>query len=252
MRKNALKFVFGLGFVLALGAGCTDSAPAPAASIPTNESPAPAKRLVVEGCPTFAEVISRKPDELASCFFKIHPKLSALEFRLNTAPSSEKESLILINKIDVFPAKAASAVQTLVTHMSEPPLEGTDYLLTEDMNFDGYNDLKLVTSAGATGNTHFDIWLFDATSSQFTFHEGLSGLTNPRTDLKNKTVNSFSHSSAAEFENQTFIWQSGQLVLTREVVQMYNQATDKITCTISERQNGKMIVIGKQNKACEL
>jgi hypothetical protein len=51
----------------------------------------------------------------------------------------------------------------------EAPYRGSDWFRVEDMNFDGYDDVFVLTTWGATGNEAGCVWLYDPQSGRFEF-----------------------------------------------------------------------------------
>jgi hypothetical protein len=80
----------------------------------------------------------------------------------------------------------------------------------EDMNFDGYMDLKIAASVGRA-NRYDDCWLWDTTSRKFVLHEALSQLASLVFNPESKTVRSYTHISASDSEEATYTWKNGKL-----------------------------------------
>jgi hypothetical protein len=84
--------------------------------------------------------------------------------------------------------RSGRRVQTLdECEVIESPPKGEAWLKTEDLNFDGYQDLLLLASWGATGNQSWCVWLFDAASSKFLYVPDLQ-LGTHRLNAKDKTI----------------------------------------------------------------
>ncbi|MFA4954419.1 MAG: hypothetical protein WC641_03855 [Patescibacteria group bacterium] len=245
-------FGISMGLVIFFGAGCAGQSGSVSSIIDQRAAAPSSTKTITEGCPAYAKVVSSTAANLSSCFFYINPKLPAYEFRLHTAPLAKKDTIILIDAIDVIPVGAAAATQVLTADPAESPLDGANssYLNVEDLNFDGYKDLELLSSQGATGNTVFIVWLFNPKLSAFVSNETLSNLMNPVPDPKTKTIKSFSNSSAADWSQQTYAWKDERLVLVHEVIQSYEYASETVSCTTSEYSNGKKVKTVKINEGC--
>jgi tetratricopeptide (TPR) repeat protein len=64
---------------------------------------------------------------------------------------------------------------------------GKGRLTVVDMNFDGYQDIRLHCMAGQH-NVSYLFWLFDKDAGKFVFHSDLSELLNPVPDPKTKSI----------------------------------------------------------------
>jgi len=57
-----------------------------------------------------------------------------------------------------------------------------------DLNFDGYNDFRILKDAGATGNAWFDTWLYNAKQKSWIRNSFLSNACSVSVDSVNKRV----------------------------------------------------------------
>lgn len=253
-----------VSLLLIFGAGCTtqekSASPSTAKSSPPSSTSTidqrivtpPSAKITFEGCPPYSEIVSSTDSNPSSCFFHINQKLPIYEFRLHAAPFAPKEKIVLINRIDVVPVGATTATQVLIVDSGESPMSDTDrsYVSVEDLNFDGYNDLKVLRSQGATGNTTYTVWMFDPKTSQFILNKQLSNLMNPTPNPKTETLTSFSNSSAADWGHQTYVWKNGQLMLIHEVIQNFEHVSETVSCTINEYINGRKVKTTRVEKEC--
>lgn len=96
--------------------------------------------------------------------FTIHSTLPPYIFRVNWRPTGEYGGIIEFVQIEVMKGENPTVLQTLVVDdISAPSLD----FLAVDMNFDGYSDLKLLWTAGATGNAAYKVWLFKPAGQTF-------------------------------------------------------------------------------------
>ncbi len=71
-------------------------------------------------------------------------------------------------------------MQILSARMDEAPADGQiDFFSAQDINFDGYQDIKLQTMWGVTGNRIFDFYIYNPTTQKFVFSPAISKLSNP-------------------------------------------------------------------------
>ncbi len=104
------------------------------------------------------------------------------------------------------------------TGKSIPHENGLGELTREDFNFDGYPDLVMRAATDQQENSTYCIWLFDPASQRFTSSGELSSLSNPTPDPASKTVVSHKNEDCAGgcYDEDTYSWRNGQLVLMRE------------------------------------
>jgi hypothetical protein len=94
--------------------------------------------------------------------FRIAPHLPA--YRVTPVLDSSH----IVDRLEI--SSAGRRIQTLdECEVIDSPPKGETWLKSEDLNFDGYQDLLLLASWGATGNQSWCIWLFDAASSRFRY-----------------------------------------------------------------------------------
>ena len=107
------------------------------------------------------------------------------------------------------------------------PLSDSDRVIAEDLNFDGYTDLKIMASRGQA-NVYYACWLWNKTKQKFVLHEELSQVASPRFDASTKTIFSFTHISATDSTKATYMFQHGKLRLLELVEQAYEKAGNVI------------------------
>jgi hypothetical protein len=137
-------------------------------------------------------------------------------------------------------------VQILDAQQSEPPPSKLGYFVTRDMNFDGYEDISLLTWWGATGNAGFNYWLYNPKTKEFVFNETLSSLSNPTPHTDSQTITTHSNGGAAGmiFVDQVYKYGNGEYVFIKEVKQEETDGTRGIfTRTTTELKDGKMQVV---------
>ncbi len=149
--------------------------------------------------------------------FKIHKSLPAYTFHL----VGNRESN-LIDSIEVSKGNDTAIIQVLKDfEMDEPPFRGAKYFQAEDINFDGYRDLKLLSWWGVTGNKGYSYWLFEPKKNRFVFNQELRDLSNPTPNYKRKLIKTHSVGGMAGYiyENADYAFVNGRLVSIREEVQ---------------------------------
>lgn len=127
----------------------------------------------------------------------------------------------------------------------EPPPGGRDDFGTADFNFDGYQDLKLLATWGATGNRAYLCWLFDSKTGAFSFERSLLDLGNPTPDPKTRTISTRATGGMAGqvYTKGTYAWKSGTLALTRRERQAWNEKRKAFDRFREERVGDTLAVV---------
>lgn len=117
------------------------------------------------------------------------------------------------------------------------------YFLLEDMNFDGYRDIRILMDypCGNMG-CQFYFLLFDPKTRKFVFNESLSALLDPEVNKNKRTITSFSNGGSGEYFYQTFQFNSNKLVLIMEENQTWSEGRGYVKKT-SKLINGKMVLV---------
>lgn len=118
-----------------------------------------------------------------------------------------------------------------------------DYLIAEDMNFDGYTDFRLMQFPTAGPNTYWYFWLFDPDTGTFfrsmEFEE--SSLVSPEFDQGSKMIKCFHRDGMGIYGTEYYFIEEGHLLLVRSE-QTEFQGPDSLITTVTELVNDEMIV----------
>ncbi|MGD0841312.1 MAG: hypothetical protein ABSA32_09170 [Candidatus Acidiferrales bacterium] len=132
----------------------------------------------------------------ATFTFDIGPNLPQFTFKVIPEPQpkdSYGDAQSTVREIQVFQGKSGQPLQRLtgcdLNDMAPPP-DGSDWFHTEDINFDGYQDLYLMTTSGG-GNQGGCVWLFNPKTRRFDYSEEFSELDGARLDPATKTIFSY-------------------------------------------------------------
>lgn len=96
----------------------------------------------------------------------------------------------------------------------------------EDLNFDGYKDLRLQAMIPAGANAPYLYWLYDANQGKFIRNEDLEQVISPEIDLQQKRLISHERISAAEHLSIVYAWQDGKLQPVIKEVTACQEAKD--------------------------
>ena len=175
--------------------------------------------------------------------FRIHPRSPIYTLHLIGNPASNT-----IVRIEVFRQNDPTLIQTLEAGMGEPPYRGADYFQAEDINFDGYLDIKLLAWWGATGNAGYRYWLFDKETDRFVYDEAFSELGDPIPHPETKTITTSSMGGMADRIHTFAAFQvmDGKPTVIWEERQDWIEDDKYFLKIIKERCNGKLEVVSKE------
>ena len=107
----------------------------------------------------------------------------------------------------------------------------------EDVNADGYADLKFLHWWGATGNRTYFYWLFDKATGKFEYEKQLAELPNVSPDPETHEIKTHSNTGAAgnSYTDQVYRFEGNNLVLVREAKQEWNDNKQCFYKTTTER-----------------
>lgn len=180
----------------------------------------------------------------ATFIFKIHRKLPSYTFHL--VGNLEFNAF---ERIEVSKGNDTTIIQVLKDfEMDGPPYRGAKYFQTEDINFDGYTDIKLLSWWGATGNSGYNYWLFEPKKGRFVLNKELRDLSNPTPDYKRKQIKTHSVGGMAGhiYGNAAYAFVNGRLMSIREEEQDWVKDKKCFLRVIRERRNRKMVIVSRK------
>lgn len=92
---------------------------------------------------------------------------------------------------------------------------GLPYLQIVDVNFDGYPDLRFLSSWGATGNEWYATYIYNPALHKFVFNKILSRLCSVSIDPKTKQISSYYHGGACAEYWDYYKFVNNKLVLIK-------------------------------------
>lgn len=203
---------------------------------------------IVEGCTItpynqgkleFGDVVTDVRG-VAICRFNIHNGLPIYNFYLRGIAEYNTIDQIEITK----GIESKLLVQKLEAGMGQPPPSGGNFFGAQDINFDGYKDIRLMSWWGATGNTGYTYWLFDPSKNIFVENTDLSSLSNPTPEFQTKTIATHSVGGMAGciYNNETYKFDGdGKLILIRSEEQDWVEESKSFIKTIGELKDGKIV-----------
>jgi hypothetical protein len=137
--------------------------------------------------------------------------------------------------------KGSTGVQQVLTGFgTEPPYKGSKYLQFEDLNFDGYKDIKLLAWWGS-GGQGYNIWLFHPLKETFVYNEQLSNLGNVSAVPESKTISSSYRSGWASHGSALYQFAGDSLLLIRSETTEWIESEKHFLKTVRVRRDGVMI-----------
>jgi hypothetical protein len=124
---------------------------------------------------------------------------------------------------------------------SERPPEGMDAIVIEDLDGDGLKDLRVLAWWGATGNTGWFAWRFDAEAGDLVAVPGFRELSSPVVDRATRCIRTrqVGGAAGAVFRSQLWCWRAGKLELTWEEVQDFQDGA--LVRVTRERRDGMLV-----------
>jgi len=147
---------------------------------------------------------------------------------------------------DIEVLQAGRLIQTITGHEVDQdalyPALLESAAQSVDANFDGYQDLELLSDCGATGNCDYDFYLYDPAENKFVRDKFLNGLTSPTFDATKKQIITGSNSSAVDWTTSTYEFRNGKYVeIEREVSSESGKKT-------YELKDGKMVLTDSEKR----
>jgi hypothetical protein len=174
----------------------------------------------------------------------IHPSLA---LRIVVAGDTSGPSL---DSIVVFASSDATRpLQVLRRGDGEMPLPHfTDVVRTIDLDADGWRDLLVGRFWGATGNSGYDVWRFNATSRRFVLDSTLSTLVNPDPVPGRPCVSTHSNSSAADDEMGVYCLHAGRWRLDSTESHTWLRDSNAVRHDISARRGDSLVIVRSETK----
>jgi hypothetical protein len=130
------------------------------------------------------------------CSFLIHVNLPEYRFKI-TGKRGQND----IESIEISRGSETDSVQTFTGISTYPATKRI--FETQDINFDGYFDVRTAAWYGSAGYTGFHYWIFNPEVQQFELNQDLLNLANPKPDPKAQTIDA---------EEGTYKWENVELV----------------------------------------
>lgn len=146
-------------------------------------------------------------------------------FRCRLRPGEPEVKLVVSGEgsipetVDVHsPADAPRPMQRLLLDNSQGAYEGSGLLVGEDLNGDGWMDLRVFTYSGSGGQM-YDVFRYQPSRRRFIPDTVLSPSMNVRRLPGRRCVRTSSKTSASDHSGADYCWRNGAWVMTRAYAQ---------------------------------
>jgi len=176
-----------------------------------------------------------------TCTFRINSKLPPFTFHFAGREDNT------FGDLDITAGSSSQVIQ-IIENSTDPnaiaPAKAESVLASVDANFDGYQDLQLLSSCGGTGNCSSNFYLYDPKANQFVHNDFLSGLVTPSFDQAKKQVVTSSNLSAYDTDSETYQYENeGRYTLIEKQVSTWDRQGHTVTLRTYELRNGQMELI---------
>lgn len=182
-------------------------------------------------------------ESLAQEIWKFHDKkYSFILQRDSTLSDDSSQYNCTIKSIGIFELSSGKQLQNILIDDNSlacnmPPDE---VFITEDINFDGWNDFRLLQFMPAAPNLPYYFWIFNSKKGSFERDTTLENITSPSFDSKLKIIQSAWRDGCCTHGTDTYSYINGKIVLIEQIVSEIDPDTNKETISKRKRINGKM------------
>jgi len=169
---------------------------------------------------------------------RIHPSLPEYAFTLRGAQADPAQESIRVTSIEIRAGSAANPSQVITALETETPLvAGMPVLEPIDMNFDGYQDMRIVEFRSAGPNTAYLNWLFDPVTGNFVQNKDLNEIPSAQFDPVRREIRSEWRDGATRYGTSIYAFRDGRPILVRKEEKTFRSA-DVYVLTVSGLVDG--------------
>jgi len=117
-------------------------------------------------------------------------------------------------------------------------------LVLEDMDFDGFMDMRLMQFVSAGANIPYYCWLWDPPAQRFVYNEALSDIPSPLFDPVKKQVLGFATNGAAEYIDSVYEYRGAELTLVARTITGYDYEGGTVIVTTEELVDDQITITG--------
>ena len=174
---------------------------------------------------------------------------STLPYRFEVTWSGTVLTAIVVSRIE---GHSPTVFQTITVpesnlYLPDAPQKRHDFLIVEDLNFDGFADIKLLGAYGAYAGTEtYIVWFFNPVTRMFVHRPEFDAIVSPDVDQSTHHIHSYNcwRSLCDEHDFRSYDYQRGQLSLLREEKQELNdESSAEFVRTVTVRKTTGMAEI---------
>jgi hypothetical protein len=179
----------------------------------------------------------------------VAPNLPRVTFRIipDVQPNDQfGNATSIVRDIEVFWGDSLETTQHLTGcewfGMEAPP-RGEDWFRAVDFNFDGYQDIYILTNWGATGNNQGCVWLYDPEARRFEYSPEFSELGSFTLDAPHKTIITWSNGGMAGgvHSAEKYRVAENRPVLVYDEKQEWDMSKKQFHCVVKELRGKEMV-----------
>ncbi|MBP9760460.1 MAG: hypothetical protein KBD24_03815 [Candidatus Pacebacteria bacterium] len=187
-----------------------------------------------EGCTDFSDAENDVFGKV--CNLRIASHLPAYQFRLvRVSPSSVKYIEV------TTPTATDTPLQVLTSREGSFMSGGNNGVFTQDVNFDGYQDLLLFSDQGS-GGVSYHVWVYVPSENRFAYSDEVSGIGNMMVDTDKQRIRGSWSSGLCHHTDEEYEYINGKLTLVWEQKEECtgNSSGATMSCVARELKNGVM------------
>lgn len=124
--------------------------------------------------------------------------------------------------------------------------------IIEDINFDGYKDIRVQCGTPPGPNIPYYYWLWDENSSRYVPNKELEEIVSPEINYKNETITSFNRGSASDSRERVYKYIDGKLRLIKETERLADIDKMVLHFTIKELIGNHLKIVKKYDKPIKI
>lgn len=179
---------------------------------------------------------------------RLNPDEGEFVFKLETY--RDEYEMFFTKTIEISDAKTGKTIQTIATAESNDGEDASSpappEIIIEDMNFDGYDDMRTQAFLGAGPNIPYICWLWEKDKNQFVHDEKLSEIPSLEIDAENKWIKTSLRDGAAVYEELFYKYADGELTLFKSIREEYSEDGKTKEVTTMELKNGELEETGRK------
>lgn len=229
---------FAVSLLLLLGSAPGVAAGAQHRPAAAQQPPASAGRSITQDLSYGGSFIISVAPSLPKVTFRIIPDVQPNDGFGNATST--------VRDIQVFSGDSSQPMQHLEgcewLGMEAPP-KGEDWFRAVDFNFDGFQDIYVLTNWGATGNNQGCIWLYNPATAHFEYSAEFSNLGTFTLDRAHKTIITWGNGgmAGAIHSADKYKVQNNRPVLIYSERQDWDMEKKQFHCIVSELRGNQMV-----------